>query len=239
LGIHRKATVLSFLLGVILTASLPIAQIAFAIEASDQPGPPTPDPGNPISDEDDATLDGIYQVGGPIVYNPAKGPWVKEFVFVPNGAPIREISEGLTVGVTSPPIADWHEVITSGNAKWVFCPGGGTFPPIPPTASGPFGSVTGMITTTSTTDDTLWFDFSPVLPTEVFSIQKCFEYTAISISLVVVEQFPTIKKVSVGGEFIPLDSTMILLAGTQTTAAWMIPVIVSAIGIGIVIARKF
>ncbi len=43
----------------------------------------------------------------------------------------------------------------------------------------------------------------------------------------------------VGGDIIPLDTTMILVAGTQTTAAWMIPVIVSAIGIAIVIARKF
>ncbi len=45
--------------------------------------------------------------------------------------------------------------------------------------------------------------------------------------------------VPVGGKLIPLDSTMILLAGTHNTAAWMIPVLVSAIGIGIVIARKF
>jgi len=44
---------------------------------------------------------------------------------------------------------------------------------------------------------------------------------------------------AVGGEFIPLDSTMVLAAGIQSVAAWMIPVIVSAIGIGIVIARKF
>ncbi len=44
---------------------------------------------------------------------------------------------------------------------------------------------------------------------------------------------------AVGGELIPLDSTMVLVAGTQYTAAWMIPVIISAIGIGIVIARKF
>ncbi len=43
----------------------------------------------------------------------------------------------------------------------------------------------------------------------------------------------------VGGNIIPLDSTMVLLAGTQTTAAWMIPVIVSGIGFAIVIARKF
>jgi len=44
---------------------------------------------------------------------------------------------------------------------------------------------------------------------------------------------------AVGGELIPLDATMVLVAGTQYTAAWMIPVIVSAIGIGIVLARKF
>jgi len=43
----------------------------------------------------------------------------------------------------------------------------------------------------------------------------------------------------VGGEIIPLDSTMVLLAGSQYTAAWMIPVLVSGIGIAIVIARKF
>jgi len=44
---------------------------------------------------------------------------------------------------------------------------------------------------------------------------------------------------AVGGEFIGIDSTMVLAAGAQYTAAWMIPAIVSAIGIGIVIARKF
>jgi len=43
----------------------------------------------------------------------------------------------------------------------------------------------------------------------------------------------------VGGELIPLDTTMVLAAGAQYTAAWMIPVIVSGIGFAIVIARKF
>ncbi len=42
----------------------------------------------------------------------------------------------------------------------------------------------------------------------------------------------------VSGTMIPIDSTALLLVGAQTTAAWLIPVIVSAIGIGIVIARK-
>jgi len=44
---------------------------------------------------------------------------------------------------------------------------------------------------------------------------------------------------AVGGELIPLDTTSLVVAGAQMSAAWMIPVIVSAIGIGIVIARKF
>jgi len=50
---------------------------------------------------------------------------------------------------------------------------------------------------------------------------------------------PEVFPLAVGGEFIPLDSTMILVSGAQYTAAWMIPVIVSGIGIAIVIARKF
>ncbi len=44
---------------------------------------------------------------------------------------------------------------------------------------------------------------------------------------------------AVGGEMIQLNTTMVLAVGAQYTAAWMIPVIVSVIGIGIVIARKF
>jgi len=42
----------------------------------------------------------------------------------------------------------------------------------------------------------------------------------------------------VGGEIIPIDSTALLLAGAQTFS-WMIPVIVSAVGIGLfVVSRK-
>jgi len=47
------------------------------------------------------------------------------------------------------------------------------------------------------------------------------------------------QKLAVGGDIIPLDTTMVLAAGAQYTAAWMIPVIVSGIGFAIVIARKF
>ena len=43
----------------------------------------------------------------------------------------------------------------------------------------------------------------------------------------------------VGGIFEGVDTTSLLVAGAQANAVWLIPVIVSAIGIGIVIARKF
>jgi len=43
----------------------------------------------------------------------------------------------------------------------------------------------------------------------------------------------------IGGTLLPIDSTSLILAGAQMTAAWMIPVIIAGIGIAIVIARKF
>jgi len=45
--------------------------------------------------------------------------------------------------------------------------------------------------------------------------------------------------IPVGGEFIGIDTTAVLVAGVESTAVWMIPIIISAPGIGIVIARKF
>ena len=42
----------------------------------------------------------------------------------------------------------------------------------------------------------------------------------------------------VGGSSVPTNTTTLLVAGSQMTASWMIPVIVAGIGIAIVIARK-
>jgi len=44
---------------------------------------------------------------------------------------------------------------------------------------------------------------------------------------------------TIGGVFIPIDTTSLLLAGTYSNASWLIPVIVAGIGIGFVILRKF
>ena len=45
-------------------------------------------------------------------------------------------------------------------------------------------------------------------------------------------------QVLVGGETIPLETTSLILAGTQSFS-WMIPILLSILGIGIVISRKF
>jgi len=42
----------------------------------------------------------------------------------------------------------------------------------------------------------------------------------------------------VGGEIIPIESTALLLAGLQTSAVWILPVIFSAAGIGLVLLRR-
>lgn len=42
----------------------------------------------------------------------------------------------------------------------------------------------------------------------------------------------------VGGEFIPIETTSLLLAGTQMTASWMIPVLVAGSGIVFVLVRR-
>jgi hypothetical protein len=49
---------------------------------------------------------------------------------------------------------------------------------------------------------------------------------------------PDIPGVQVGGTLIPIDSVSLILSGAQLTVSWMIPVIVSALGIGLVFVRK-
>jgi len=44
---------------------------------------------------------------------------------------------------------------------------------------------------------------------------------------------------AIGGAMIQMETTSVLAAGAQYTAAWMIPVLISGIGFAIVIARKF
>jgi len=47
-----------------------------------------------------------------------------------------------------------------------------------------------------------------------------------------------VQEPSIGGLFIPINSSALLIAATYTTASWLIPVVVSAAGFGIILSRK-
>ncbi len=42
----------------------------------------------------------------------------------------------------------------------------------------------------------------------------------------------------VGGELLPIDSTALMLAGLQTSAIWLAPVVISVVGIGLVLVKR-
>jgi len=66
-----------------------------------------------------------------------------------------------------------------------------------------------------------------------------FTVTMLDADSIVIKEISFNLVQAVGGSLIPIDSTALLVTGAQINASWMIPAIVSAIGIGIVIARKF
>lgn len=218
----------SLFVGLILVTGLFSSPIAFAIEASGPPGDPTDDPMNPIPNDDNKPDE--YTIDRPIVYNPDKGPWIKKLLLATEGATsMKLMSELLTVTAPSPPIADWHQIIMPApgtgsplqTAKWVECIDPSSGMPIPPSVSGTGFAVPGMIMSspgTGFTDDVVWFDFPEVSAPGMFLVTKCFELlvSATSIPYVEIHQWPTIRTMAVGGEFIPIDATAVLIAGAQS-----------------------
>ena len=80
--------------------------------------------------------------------------------------------------------------------------------------------------------------FSPSTPEFLNSIGVGFLSTGstpgMSSGSIVVEPFGGFFG-PVGGTVLPIDSTALLVTGVYTTASWMIPVIVSAVGIGLAV----
>ena len=78
------------------------------------------------------------------------------------------------------------------------------------------------------TDQLIEDVFTPYLPVDLLNDlhdKVCFESTK------------TVE--GVAGTFVPIDSSMLLLAGTQMIGAWIAPAIVAAAGIAIVLGRKY
>ena len=183
----------------------------------------------------------------------------------PLGEPqtVFRITETITVG---PGIewTDWHEQLPPGFI-WTTdaFPRGFLLEPFSVTIDRPTGPDESFTSVDIIGENTgnnqiilngpdFWIFFDPILPAgTILTLEKNFNFVGPDGQLnldpidvfsgqLEIIQFPTaIVSLPIGGEIIPIDSTALLLAGAQMNAAWMIPAIVSAIGIGIVIARKF
>lgn len=254
-----KYPIFPILFSVILLASSLQSQV-FAFPGGDAGGEPVDLPGGDL----DFNLPVIFTVE----YDPTAGPIQKDFPNFPQLS-TETITEIITVGAGSPDITDWHEEggrilslqeITDQRIVWVSATitldDGSTCTVTQPDLTNTCGDITITRDTSGFTDppgntiyDLVWFDFpnNPQKPGDTFTIVKeaFWPFTVAGGGFFFgVNEFPTSEPVPpmdpvVGGELIPLDTTMILLVGTHSLAAWMIPVIVSGIGFAIVILRKF
>jgi len=182
--------------------------------------------------------DGPFSVGQSIsACDPVSScpPIVKEFTTVNEGfsGPII-IHEDWTVG-PGPPWWDWHEVIQSPGFEFLqvqissttgaSCSGQQMPPPLQ-----------GVI---DPTKQIIWIDFDQVpnvgLLTEGDHLCIWKEVLPLTVTnQLVIWEWPTIHKFAVGGEFIPIDATAVLIAGMQTNALSVLGafVVIGAISFG-------
>ena len=196
---------LAIFLGLILISGISSIQYASGVSA-DMNGPDSP----PVFFLEDS---GAVTIVDTVELVPGAGPWIKHIEYIPTLTPIIEI---LTVG-GSTPWCDWHESIdippTDGAAVYTmggFDIDGGVATPIP-----------GIAGTTS-------FDlvFSPcIMPGSTLTIKKAIESPSgitstghPGVAFLQIRQYPTGGGTAVGGEFIPIDATAVLIAGAQTNA---------------------
>jgi len=151
----------------------------------------------------------------------------------PQGASPVAVHEEWIVGTGGPDWSDWHE-------KMFMSPDWKIIDAIVRTTASPGLCQTGPwtsilpITIPSPTSE-LWIDLSPALQTgEVLCIWKLLEYqpTSPPQPFMIIE-WPTIRT-AVGGEFIPIDATAVLIAGAQSNALTILSafVVIGAIAFG-------
>jgi len=104
------------------------------------------------------------------------------------------------------------------------------------------GIITGVCVKSG--DEALKTDKHSLLVTSNITIDYCYAVTGIGTNQVTVTALENCKAIShvdyfvepgdlIGGHGIPNDKTSLLVAGSQVTSSWMIPLLVSAVGIGI------
>ncbi len=171
-------------------------------------------------------------------------PIVKNFNFEETSGSLFLHEEWDAVNGGTVDWTDWHEVIIT--PEWTFqkvqiqknvgnvpCPDPDSANPIP----NPLPPDVIM-----NNGKEIWIDFADniglVSPGERICIVKEVSVPTTFSGTLTIYEWPTIHKFAVGGDIIPLDSTMVLTAGAQYTAAWMIPVIVSGIGIAVYLVKR-
>ena len=69
------------------------------------------------------------------------------------------------------------------------------------------------------------------------NIAQVSQWEHVTFSSAGIVEIPPTEQI-IGGEIIPIESASLLLAGAQTNALWIIPVVLTGAGIGLVLARK-
>jgi len=152
----------------------------------------------------------IVELPGPSVL-PAGSPFtgsevLASTVFTPPG-PSSDVSVPLSV------------ILTPGDYAIIF--GSGLFGA---TSSTGFTPQNDVVTPAGSGSFILWSDFG-----SIWIDGSSFRNERYTINGNVLEQTP------VGGTILPIDTTALLVAGAYTTASWMIPILVSAVGIGLAV----
>ena len=186
-----------------------------------------------------------------VFYDPNAGAWHKHLQDPNNDcqSPICTLTETITIFSGGPDWNDWHEVL--------FEPDGATWIDVKVTINPGPGQIVltdsddnVVIGDTNTGDDTVWIFFDEPLPVgTVLLIEKTWELSGATpdpfpdhpLGEVTILQFPSVPDDEppppptppiVGGELLPIDNTALLLAGLQTSAIWMLPVLAGAAGAG-------
>jgi hypothetical protein len=226
---------------------IPNISSSYAIPASGNPdGNPNPPQQESNNGENGGGqvqgVNNFWGIFGNLEYDPDAGPWVKQLndFLAPCSCAVQEfITIGGGISWT-----DWHEsfVYPPGGP---FVPGDFVWTTFQMSASFDGGinfiAVPGLVVEIDGND--VWAEFDALPAGTVIQIQKEFEYLGINPPTtpfpIFIEEWPTIDEspVVVAGEIIPIEQTSLILAGAQTFS-WMIPVLLSGIGIGLFIFTK-
>jgi len=236
--------VLFFSLALVLLGSLNFAQAIQAGSTTD-PQNPNPHPSNPI--------DGAAIVNIPAVTIEACDPesscppLLKQIDFSVFPMPVFPdgivIHEEFIVGQGSPEWWDWHERISDVVLENVFFTGSASISKV--AAGAPCDVGTSTIFDFDA-DREIWFDFEGNIGGLNFGDKLCVWKDVSTASptsspftgILEIEEWPTIhKKMAVGGELIPLDTTALIIGYSVLNMYWIAPIGIG-VGVGIYLTKN-